>query len=147
MCSLSIWISHLKQSCCYLSLTRNLYQLDICKKHEFEYFLFVLKDISKYITFITKITVLQNVIDSLYPNYVKHMFQLSWYISTCTLYFSKVLTISNFRKKSEMAAKRTANEPHGTIFRLGDIKIRCLHTLGIPKMYVKIYIIRVHGTP
>ena len=36
-----------------------------------------------------------------------------------------------------MAAERTGNERHGTIFQLVNIKMRYLHALGIPKMYVK----------
>ena len=44
---------------------------------------------------------------------------------------------SLFGNRRSHAPERTGNEPHGTIFRLGNIKTRCLHTLGIPKMYVK----------
>ena len=53
------------------------------------------------------------------------------------LYISKVMTIINFCKKIKMATTRTGNEPHGTIFKLGNITIRYLLTQGIPKMYIK----------
>ena len=58
------------------------------------------------------------------------------------------MSINEFRQKiKDGRHNKCQNGPHGTIFHLGNIKIRFLDIFGITKIVVNKYLIRVHGDP
>ena len=76
-----------------------------------------------------------------------------YYMTSCDFYFERYGNYW-FQSKNKMASKKTKrrpkwppNEPHGTIFRNGNIKIRILETLRVTKIWVKKIIFRVVGDP
>ena len=114
-------------------------KIDIRKNMNLSIFSSFLKDISKCITFITKLTIL---IDSLYPNYDKNMFQLSWRV----VFFKRYDNFKFSPKNPKLRQKRPEMNPMGQYFGLGTSKFDVYALWGFQKCMLKKYIFRFHGT-